>query len=76
MRALTLLLCAGILAACARPIAFTRADMSAFPRDDYECRREATYSSVSGVGGMVGTDRVLDRRLYAACMGARGYTKQ
>lgn len=44
-------------------------------RDTYECRREATYSSVGGAYTATWTHRLVDLDLYALCMRARGYQR-
>lgn len=79
MRTLTLLACAAVLAGCA-PAALVRSDMMSFDRDHYDCTRESSYPQTliaPGLGGPVGvTSLTTDRRLYVACMRARGYEEE
>jgi hypothetical protein len=66
------------LAGCApAPLTVRKADMRSYDRDDYECDRESvTYGGGTGLGAAVGhyQARKEARRLYTACMRARGYT--
>ena len=69
------LLCASVMSGCARTMLFTKADMSRFAADNYECTQAASYPAVSIYGGMGFTQRKVDPRLLQMCLEARGYTR-
>lgn len=78
-RLLRMIAAALTLTACGGLGTWAKAEMSAFDRDDYECRREASYpyTSVVGGGGAVvgGTHLRIDADLYGRCMKLRGYMR-
>lgn len=45
-------------------------------RDHYECQRDAMYHYIGGAYTAVWTVRGVDRGLYRACLGARGYERR
>ena len=69
------LLCASVISGCARTMLFTKADMSRFAVDNYECTQAASYPAVSIAGNVGFTKLKVDPRLLQMCLEARGYTR-
>jgi len=65
------------LSACALPnMVRPGVSQQAQKQDHYQCFRDAQWTNTGLVGGVGGSHRATDKRIYQLCMEARGYARQ
>jgi hypothetical protein len=71
VRVIAIILCAGLLTACAKTWDKPGATEAEFNRDSYECQRDARMAHGSFGGGLAGQFYMMG--FAEQCMGARGW---